>query len=472
MKIFVSGSIHLDILASIIAHPRTIDKPGELSIEVGGTAFNVAVNLAREANHEVTFHSILKNSTIAEILLNELRRHDISTFIEYRTGIADSGFSAHLYNGELVSAVSSIAVGDAEIEVTSELKAEILASAIVIVDCNHSIETLKWFSSFTKDNNIKLVVCAVSEAKSLKLLEIPKPEYTFLNSREFNYLRAHGKKQGRIYTIDDVDTACVFVTNSENGAVAHLNNSITVRVIVEKLPGEAKNFLGAGDAFCAGTVSGLLENKSIYEAMKIGAKFAAHIICSSTCNTTDTNPIGRHLVDVKTKASRDALTNLFLRQEGQRQLQKHIDEHIKSGATFSIIFLDIDHFKRINDTFGHNTGDETLKTLAQIIKHNLRDRDIPVRWGGEEFVLILPGCDEAHACEIGNRLRENLKATVIDNIPYSVTMSLGVAEISSGWSQVHLLEVADQCLYFSKENGRNQLTAYSKYSKKKSRPEL
>ena len=159
--------------------------------------------------------------------------------------------------------------------------------------------------------------------------------------------------------------------------------------------------------------------------------------------------VGQLRQDVRT----DPLTGLHNR----RVLDYVLDKHSQSQTSFSVISTDIDHFKRVNDGFGHDVGDVVLKELAKIMLANSREKDYCIRVGGEEFVIILPHASLATATEIANRLRQAVASHDFPTVG-KLTISLGVAE----WpahdpDTVTVLKLADNMLYAAKQNGRNQV---------------
>lgn len=120
--------------------------------------------------------------------------------------------------------------------------------------------------------------------------------------------------------------------------------------------------------------------------------------------------------------------------------------------------MDIDFFKTVNDTYGHNTGDDVLKLLANILKNNVRDSsDYIIRWGGEEFIIILTDCKINKAYEIGERIRNSVDAC--HDAVCHFTLSLGVTEYS-GEDYNDSIKNADKALYYAKQHGRNQVRLY------------
>ena len=163
---------------------------------------------------------------------------------------------------------------------------------------------------------------------------------------------------------------------------------------------------------------------------------------------------------VERQAITDGLTGLFNHRTGQEKLAEQLRIAERYQRNLSVVMMDIDHFKSINDTYGHPVGDTVLKGVAQAVRGNCRDVDIPVRYGGEEFLLVLPEINLEGAVVVAERLRKHLQREVIshDEVQLSVTASIGVASYpEDAESQHQLLELADKALYMSKRMGRNQV---------------
>ncbi|HEX6737589.1 MAG TPA: diguanylate cyclase [Vicinamibacteria bacterium] len=166
----------------------------------------------------------------------------------------------------------------------------------------------------------------------------------------------------------------------------------------------------------------------------------------------------------KEKAVRDGLTGLYNRREFNRLLRASVSRSDRQGGRFGLVLLDIDHFKKLNDTFGHPAGDAVLRKAAEVLKRALRGGDDAARYGGEEFALILSGADEAGARHMAERVRASLEAaeTVAEGARLKVTASLGVAVWpGDGESDESLLAAADRALYAAKQGGRNRVMAAS-----------
>ncbi|WP_341416744.1 sensor domain-containing diguanylate cyclase [Paenibacillus filicis] len=152
----------------------------------------------------------------------------------------------------------------------------------------------------------------------------------------------------------------------------------------------------------------------------------------------------------------DKLTGLKNRRYFQEKLEEQIALFHKTLQPFSLCILDIDHFKKVNDTYGHQTGDQVLEQLARILKAHARSEDIAARYGGEEFVLILPGTDGPESRSIAEHLRQIVAES--SWITGSLTVSVGIATYTAEETDATILKKADQALYTSKLNGRNRVT--------------
>jgi diguanylate cyclase (GGDEF)-like protein len=160
-------------------------------------------------------------------------------------------------------------------------------------------------------------------------------------------------------------------------------------------------------------------------------------------------------------AREDALTQLLNRRGFQESAEKLIMQAQAQGSTLSLILCDVDHFKRINDRYGHAVGDRVLQHLAQHLGLNIRDVDILGRWGGEEFILVLPELSLSGAQTLAQRLCDSLPSQIfrIDNIRLGLTMTFGVAQWRSGDSLEGVIARADVALYEGKTRGRCQVVS-------------
>jgi two-component system cell cycle response regulator len=160
----------------------------------------------------------------------------------------------------------------------------------------------------------------------------------------------------------------------------------------------------------------------------------------------------------------DQLTGLHNRRYMSRHLDTLIASAQKNGKPLAFLIFDIDHFKTVNDTHGHDIGDEVLREFAGRIGANVRGIDLACRYGGEEFVVVMPDTDIQFATTVAERLRSSVETTpfTISRAPHkiNITISIGIAESDIGEDSAEkLLHRADQALYRAKRDGRNRVVA-------------
>jgi diguanylate cyclase (GGDEF)-like protein len=163
-------------------------------------------------------------------------------------------------------------------------------------------------------------------------------------------------------------------------------------------------------------------------------------------------------------STRDTLTGLYNRWFVLEKIDSEINRALRHGSPMSLLMLDVDHFKRINDTWGHGAGDEVLKAIGKLLKESCRVYDVPGRYGGEEFCILLPETVPGNTTVVAERIRQRLESTrmACGGDAVTVTASIGIAgmETPSGGdvlSPAALIERADRALYIAKNRGRNRI---------------
>lgn len=155
----------------------------------------------------------------------------------------------------------------------------------------------------------------------------------------------------------------------------------------------------------------------------------------------------------------DPLTGLYNRRTFLKKIENEAMRFKRSKKPFALLFGDIDFFKKINDTYGHLAGDDILIKISQLLNTEKREIDQVARWGGEEFLILLPETDLKGAVQLGNKIREKISAQAItyEEQEIHVTMSFGASNYSEGLPIDKIIDIADQRLYLAKESGRNKV---------------
>jgi len=163
--------------------------------------------------------------------------------------------------------------------------------------------------------------------------------------------------------------------------------------------------------------------------------------------------------ELRLQATHDALTGIWNRRAVLNLLDQEIERSKRSQKIIGVLMLDIDHFKKINDTYGHQIGDEVLREVAKRIRNNLRAYDLVGRYGGEEFLVVTTDCRKYKVEETADRIRQAICSTPIltASLAVSVSSSIGVSVIEAGGSSQAALIAADQALYMAKNGGRNRV---------------
>lgn len=166
----------------------------------------------------------------------------------------------------------------------------------------------------------------------------------------------------------------------------------------------------------------------------------------------------------RNKAETDTLTGLHNRAWFEEVFPKQLELCERTGQHASLLMIDIDHFKKVNDQYGHGGGDEVLRHMGTLLRRNLRSTDLCARYGGEEIIVLMPGTEMLQAQLTAERLRENIASTpllLLDGRELSIQISGGIAEWQPGTALKDLVRAADQALYKAKAGGRNLIALHA-----------
>ncbi len=463
-RILVVGSVSLDVLSDSLTDDKLrtdpITKTGEGRIEVGGTGYNIAINLAVTSGLLISFYTAMNGRAISQMIVREMENQLLDVHVVTDPLLPDPVYSAHYTHGRLHSAVSSIGFENHFFELTSELKKLIKNADWIALDCHLSLESLKDIMEYAKECDKPISVSLASVETALKLADIPTPNLVFGNINEYIHLL-----QGTANTKWAPSPDTLFcITNGAQGAVIY-HGSSRVGAVAAMKPQTICNHLGAGDAFCAGTIQYCVnmeraDSYTVKAGMNLGANYAAKVLGEKHRNLGTEGILDKSISDWSSDAHTDELTKLINRKGGEAILKKLS----RKKDHYTLVIIDIDEFKKINDSLGHSVGDKAIAFVADAIKTHVRENDYAVRWGGDEFIIILPSCDLTAGYAKAERLLEHVRAANPFNV--QITVSIGLAYNPGFIDKDTIFENADQALFQSKELGRNRITRFSELSKK------
>lgn len=462
-RFFVAGAAHLDIISVATKDSQTPDKRGALHLEIGGTGFNLANNL-QALGGQITLLTALPHSPFTDLILDNLSENGIHVLAKQHPSLPLGGFSVHLdHTGEVLSAVSACPV---ELYRFDELDIDeaLQSASAALADCNLSLGSLANVARRVKDAGVPFFVAGVSQEKCLKLEVCLGLGHTFfLNKTEFYYFL---RNSGRGHLLESLNDGAKLsretgsnwlVTDGPNG-VTYYSEGDTLRLPAPVL--EAPSALpGVGDMLMAATVWGLTKGAPVKTALEAGLLQVKSVAERKNCSLAPTNGIEGALHRMTQATRTDLLTNLYNRRGLEREMESQAMKALARKGLVSVLILDIDKFKAINDDFGHSVGDTVIAWVAAQLKHSVREHDVAGRWGGEEFIVLLPGESIEGAVLVAERIRKRIQdCSVVDNgPPRQITASIGIACCEPGESFDSAIRRADTALYLAKENGRNRV---------------
>ncbi|WP_291333389.1 PfkB family carbohydrate kinase [Desulfovibrio sp.] len=482
VKFAILGSAHLSLISRVQGYADISDRPGELEFSYGGAGFNLATTLVR-LGANATLGTILSDTSMSRMIVGDLQRAGVVVRPEFRKGLPEAGYSAHVTeSGDVLSAVTSTPVSKASFR-QDYLVSMVREADVVVLECNLSSDTLIRATKIANEAKKPVWVGGVSEVKALKILDLHAAECRlnglFLNETELAGLLSASSAaeqpseltrrfgQRVLARASGLGLQPFELAGWLGGAVIETRGKAGVAVweaaraapIAEYMgprqaPAGAAGgsiWQGAGDQLMAMTLY-LMATEQI--GVGEAACRASQTISESPrqfLNASGPNPLEAKISSLRDAALLDPLTSLVNR----RGLDDWLTQH-DSQAEMSLLLLDIDHFKKVNDQFGHDVGDNVLRRIGAIISNALRTSDCGCRWGGEEMIAVLPYTGLPGALEVAERLRR-----VIETHQFAhgrVTCSVGVATGTMDTLEA-TREASDQALYQAKKSGRNRVVA-------------
>ena len=447
MTVLVAGSAHLDILARPLNDSAHKDRIGTVSLEAGGTACNVAFGL-RRMDQPVRLLTAWGTTPMERLMASHIQSTGVELFADEVPGMPLAAFAAQLTaSGELECAVSATPV-DTHHFTAARVAEAVYGVECVILDANLNSETMCAIAELARAKGLPVFALAVSEDKVQRVRPVLSMlTGVFMNAAECERLMtACGAADAS--EIAETEGTTLMVTRGERGAVVYQPDGGRIRIPPPTLT-ETKTLLGLGDAFSVGVVDGLVRHGMTYQQAAVHAHgLVSEIARSDACNAFSLNALNRMLTGLYENARNDQLTGLMRRSA----FEVEYDRFQASGQN-TLLLIDCDHFKNVNDTLGHITGDGVLQGVANVIKSSVRGVDLPCRWGGDEFVVLLPRTKLLDGQVVAERIRKLAARTPL----HGVTLSLGVAYAEPGDALAAIIARADVAMYDAKRAGRNAI---------------
>lgn len=451
-NVLVAGSAHLDVLGQSTGDEATIDRVGRVTIEIGGTACNIATNMANLGLRPRLMTAMQPHSPYTSIIKTHLTSHGVEVRAVHQEDLPAAIFSAHIGNdGEMLSAVSCMPLDQAEFE--DQQVADAMAGVrCAVVDCNLSRKSLEQFARIARRLSIPVYAAAVSEEKSLRLGGLATSfDGVFMNRREAIYFgRRVVASTAPTMIAERLGCPLVMSKGIEGATVVEQYQETHVSLGASPAVGQT---LGAGDALLAAAVKHhIFDGIPLVDAVRRAFSFAGGVIGRENCNTGPLKAVEAALNILGDQAKSDPLTGLANR----RAAEQAMEQVANAGLAFSVLMVDIDHFKMVNDTHGHDIGDAAIQCVASVLRAAVRESDLPCRWGGEEFLCVLPGLDRDTALCVAERIRAEVQAACIA-VAGSITVSIGIGVYGGAGSVKDAVRHADTALYRAKNGGRNRV---------------
>ena len=443
--VFVAGNACIEILSSGTHKNGTKSQLGHTHFGFGGTALNLAVNCIHKGL-DVVYMGAFKESPLTGMVKAEL---------------AEQGVRLHTKHIKTEEVASSNTVLDTLSVLTLPPYKEALSTkfierglnnaSAVLMDCALPLSTLESIVHLAQQNNIPLFIVEPHDMLAEKLLHLKKGvfEEVFLSEESASYLQGKADCYSHGQLAKHLDTRLIVTEGLKNISVCDGDNEKILKHTMRKCKG---NTHGLTEFVAAVCVEQSFQDTHYEFALKVALNDAHQIVDSLHPNIGRNYSLEKNIEKLISKAQLDHLTQICNR-DGIFAYYERIQPDEKD---VTVIMIDIDHFKSVNDTYGHKVGDEALVQVAEILSECVRNVDLIGRWGGEEFVGIIKAPPKV-AQNVAERMRASVESATFDNIPNGATISVGVASLHKYEELDIVLERADIALYEAKQTGRNKI---------------
>ena len=450
--ILACGSVNIDVIAESNQDPSAVYKKGKIGINFGGGGHNAAINL-KELGCDVSLLTALNDSAMTNLALAHVESHGITPHVHITNTLEDSIFVGLFHQGTLQNAISSSALEKANFP-DDFLYRSFKGKDAILTTAVFSEEMLHKLSRLAEEKKIPFFVNVTSEAHAHKIAGIPYITCAFMNMREAKKLQQVMDASTLHEMAEEVGHELVVLKGKS--AVCHLkpkNRTINHNIEALEVTG---NTLGIGDLLVCNLVTSYAKHGSFnFHSCR---ERAPEILECTYGHLGHTNPLKLSIKQETQKADADTLTGVLNR----RGVHKFVERKASAHGKLSALLLDIDHFKKVNDTYGHDVGDNVIRSVSEQLKRFTRASDALSRWGGEEFLLLLPGLGTSAAYNLAERIRSQIEASEIEGVDHPITISIGLAERDDEEDFMTLVKHADIALYEAKDKGRNQVICYTK----------
>ena len=454
--ILVCGSLNVDVIAQSDEAPSSVYKKGSVNFNFGGAGHNMAINM-KELGLESSFLGVVNDGAMGNLALGHLESHGVSTHVQTFEHMEDAIFVASFHKGVLQSATTSNAA-EAAMLGQDVINKALLECDVMLSTAVFSLDVLKKIEAAALEQRKPLFINVTTEAHASKLAELQHVTCAFMNMREAKKLQEHMGQDSLEHMVDKLGFSLIVLQGKsavmhievEKGATVHKIESVPVM----------GNTLGVGDLVVCNLISTwMLDGQYDFSQARFRAE---EILSVPHGHLGSSSPLRLSIQQETQKADADTLTGILNR----RGVNKFIERRTRTRGKLTAILIDIDHFKKVNDTYGHDVGDIVLYKVSNMLKRFIRATDALSRWGGEEFLLLLPGIGGSAAANLAERIRAYVEAQTIEEMGDHVTISVGIAERKDDEDFLGLVKHADIALYEAKHNGRNCVISYTEELKK------
>lgn len=448
---FVAGSALLDIVSTVTEWRHIEDNIGTTTLNFGGVAYNVAVNL-RKLDVPTTLCTALNDSPITQMVLNELTRQQVRTHIKRDKTLPDAIYNGIFHQGEEIASVWVNTVEGVNFSEDFIAKGMKNAVCVLITSCL-SVQTMNRFIAQANKQNIPVFIGGASLMEVQKLKDITgHVDYFFLNENEMNLLtEGHGETVNGWLEVAKERDASFIITRGGEGVDICMPDGLA-KSYKTKRQEVTGNVLGAGDLFMSVAIKEMFfDGQSLPDAIAIAMEHATKILERDDANIGTYGPLAENIQVVTNHAHHDQLTGALNRHG----LERYLDSPDVHPADLHMMVIDADYFKEVNDSHGHDVGDEALVSLVQSIQGHMRLQDVVARFGGEEFICFVKGMTDKQAHSVAERIRKSIAEKKHTSENLNLTVSIGLCKWQPTDTLDEIMKRSDEALYKAKEIGRN-----------------